>query len=93
VAGGAGSAPSNECLDGRGLPTRVVNLGLPDRFIEHGDHREQLAQCGLDAAGIRRTILRHAPRKPRAPGICLILTGTLNYYIIGVRLGSREILL
>jgi 1-deoxy-D-xylulose-5-phosphate synthase len=60
IAGGAGSAV-NECLTAAGLPTRVVNLGLPDRFIEHGDHREQLAQCGLDAAGIRRTILRHAP--------------------------------
>ncbi len=60
VAGGAGSAV-NECLMAAGLPTRVVNLGLPDRFIEHGDHREQLAQCGLDAAGIRRTILRHTP--------------------------------
>ena len=60
VAGGAGSAV-NECLMAAGLPTRVVNLGLPARFIEHGDHREQLAQCGLDAAGIRRTILRHAP--------------------------------
>jgi 1-deoxy-D-xylulose-5-phosphate synthase len=60
VAGGAGSAV-NECLMAAGLATRVVNLGLPDRFIEHGDHREQLAQCGLDAAGIRRTILRHTP--------------------------------
>jgi 1-deoxy-D-xylulose-5-phosphate synthase len=60
VAGGAGSAV-NECLMAAGLATRVVNLGLPDRFIEHGDHREQLAQCGLDAAGIRRTILRHVP--------------------------------
>ncbi|MEK7223435.1 MAG: 1-deoxy-D-xylulose-5-phosphate synthase [Pseudomonadota bacterium] len=60
VAGGAGSAV-NECLMAAGLPTRVVNLGLPDRFIEHGDHREQLARCGLDAAGIRRTILRHTP--------------------------------
>jgi 1-deoxy-D-xylulose-5-phosphate synthase len=60
VAGGAGSAV-NECLIAAGITTRTVNLGLPDRFIEHGDHREQLAQCGLDAAGIRRTILRHAP--------------------------------
>jgi len=58
VAGGAGGAV-NECLAGAGLTTRVVNLGLPDRFIGHGDHREQLAECGLDAAGIRRTILRH----------------------------------
>ena len=58
VAGGAGSAV-NECLAGAGLTTRVVNLGLPDRFVEHGDHKQQLAQCGLDAAGIRRTILRY----------------------------------
>ncbi len=44
-----------------GLATRVINLGLPDRFLEHGNHQEQLSQCGLDAAGIRRTILRYAP--------------------------------
>jgi 1-deoxy-D-xylulose-5-phosphate synthase len=58
IAGGAGSAV-NECLMAAGLSARVVNLGLPDLFIEHGDHRSQLARCGLDAAGIRRTILRH----------------------------------
>ncbi len=60
VAGGAGSAV-NECLLAAGLATRIVNLGLPDRFLEHGDHKQQLALCGLDAAGIRRTILRYAP--------------------------------
>ncbi len=59
VAGGAGSAV-NECLAAAGLTPRVVNLGLPDRFVEHSDHKQQLAQCGLDAAGIRRTILRYA---------------------------------
>ncbi|BAV34408.1 1-deoxy-D-xylulose-5-phosphate synthase [Sulfuricaulis limicola] len=58
VAGGAGSAV-NEFLVAAGLTARIVNLGLPDRFIEHGDHRAQLARCGLDAAGIRRAILRH----------------------------------
>lgn len=60
VAGGAGSAV-NECLSAASLTTRIVNLGLPDRFLEHGDHHQQLASCGLDAAGIRRTILRYAP--------------------------------
>ncbi|MCR4300215.1 MAG: 1-deoxy-D-xylulose-5-phosphate synthase [Sulfuricaulis sp.] len=58
VAGGAGSAV-NECLMAAGLSARVVNLGLPDQFIEHGDHHSQLARCGLDTAGIRRAILRH----------------------------------
>jgi 1-deoxy-D-xylulose-5-phosphate synthase len=60
VAGGAGSAV-NECLAAAGLAQRAVILGLPDKFLEHGDHKEMLAQCGLDAAGIRRTILRYAP--------------------------------
>jgi 1-deoxy-D-xylulose-5-phosphate synthase len=53
----------NECLTAAGIATRVVNLGLPDEFIEHGSPREQLAQCGLDAAGIRRTILRYMPQE------------------------------
>ncbi len=60
VAGGAGSAV-NECLLAAGQKTRIVNLGLPDRFIEHGNPKDQLARCGLDAAGIRRTILRYQP--------------------------------
>ncbi|MBI3546779.1 MAG: hypothetical protein HY081_09360, partial [Gammaproteobacteria bacterium] len=49
-----------ECLAAAGIKIRIVNLGLPDRFIEHGDHQQLLAACGLDAAGIRRAILRHA---------------------------------
>jgi 1-deoxy-D-xylulose-5-phosphate synthase len=61
VAGGAGAAV-NECLAAAGLITPVVNLGLPDEFPEHGDSREILAQYGLDAAGIRRTILRYLPQ-------------------------------
>jgi 1-deoxy-D-xylulose-5-phosphate synthase len=57
VAGGAGAAV-NECLAATGATCRVVNLGLPDRFPEHGEPREILAEYGLDAAGIRRSILR-----------------------------------
>jgi 1-deoxy-D-xylulose-5-phosphate synthase len=34
----------------------VLNLGLPDHFVEHGTREELLAQCGLDAAGILRAI-------------------------------------
>jgi 1-deoxy-D-xylulose-5-phosphate synthase len=58
VAGGAGSAV-NELLAAAGVTCPIANLGLPDRFIEHGDHKELLAQCGLDVAGIRRSILRY----------------------------------
>ena len=61
VAGGAGSAV-NEFLARAGLGVPVVNLGLPDHFIEHGDPKQLLAECGLDADGIYRSILRQRPR-------------------------------
>jgi 1-deoxy-D-xylulose-5-phosphate synthase len=34
----------------------VLQLGLPDEFIEHGDPGKLLAQVGLDATGIERSI-------------------------------------
>ena len=51
VAGGAGSAV-NEHLHRTGRCTPVLNLGLPDRFVEHGSREALLAECGLDARGI-----------------------------------------
>ncbi|NOX91710.1 MAG: 1-deoxy-D-xylulose-5-phosphate synthase [Gammaproteobacteria bacterium] len=56
VAGGAGSGV-NECLAAHGVATTVHNLGLPDRFIEHGEHGALLSQCGLDAIGIESTVV------------------------------------
>ncbi|HHL45087.1 MAG TPA: 1-deoxy-D-xylulose-5-phosphate synthase, partial [Gammaproteobacteria bacterium] len=55
IAGGAGSAV-NECLQQHGTDIPVINLGLPDRFVEHGKHEKLLAQCGLDSKGIAKTI-------------------------------------
>ncbi len=55
VTGGAGSAVT-QCLQRHGVDTPVINLGLPDRFVEHGKHEDLLAQCGLDAKGIANTI-------------------------------------
>ncbi len=55
IAGGAGSAV-NEVLAAHGYRCRVLNLGIPDRFIGHGSHAGQLAECGLDADGIRQAI-------------------------------------
>ena len=55
VAGGAGSAVA-EFLASRGLAPRLLHLGLPDRFIEQDSHEAQLAACGLDAAGIERSV-------------------------------------
>ncbi len=58
VAGGAGSAV-NECLHHHGVEKPVLNLGLPDRFVEHGRQEELLALCGLDAAGIVEAVRNH----------------------------------
>jgi 1-deoxy-D-xylulose-5-phosphate synthase len=55
VMGGAGSAVC-EALSRLGIEKRVLLLGLPDRFIDHGDPARLLASVGLDAAGITRSI-------------------------------------
>jgi 1-deoxy-D-xylulose-5-phosphate synthase len=57
VAGGAGSAVT-EFLNASLVTMPVLQLGLPDRFVEHGKHEELLEECGLNAAGIREAIAR-----------------------------------
>ncbi|MBK9345333.1 MAG: 1-deoxy-D-xylulose-5-phosphate synthase [Burkholderiales bacterium] len=55
VMGGAGSAVA-EALHAGGLDCPVLQLGLPDTFIEHGDPARLMALQGLDAAGIHASI-------------------------------------
>jgi 1-deoxy-D-xylulose-5-phosphate synthase len=56
LEGGFGSALL-EAANAAGLDTRhVVRLGLPDRFVEHGERAELLADLGLDVDGICRTV-------------------------------------
>ena len=55
--GGGGSAV-NEYLAESGLKTPILNLGLPDRFQEHGNREELLHEAKLDAAGIMESINR-----------------------------------
>jgi 1-deoxy-D-xylulose-5-phosphate synthase len=55
VMGGAGSAV-NEFLARNQHSIRVCNLGLPDHFIEHATPAEQLADAGLDLAGVLRSV-------------------------------------
>ena len=55
VMGGAGAAVA-EALAAMGLTRTILHLGLPDRFVEHGDHAVLLSRCGLDAAGIELAI-------------------------------------
>jgi 1-deoxy-D-xylulose-5-phosphate synthase len=53
--GGAGSAVA-EAMAEAGINKPLLILGLPDRFVDHGDPGLLLAQCGLDAAGIEKSI-------------------------------------
>lgn len=56
VIGGLGSAVL-ELLAASGVTTRVETFHLPDRFVEHGERGELLAELGLDAPGVARRIL------------------------------------
>ncbi len=51
IMGGAGSAVT-EFLQAQNICKPVLQLGLPDQFIDHGDQAVILSQLGLDAAGI-----------------------------------------
>jgi 1-deoxy-D-xylulose-5-phosphate synthase len=55
IKGGAGSAVA-ECLAQHQQLMPLLQLGLPDRFIEHGNPSQLLQQCGLDAASILNSI-------------------------------------
>ena len=55
IMGGAGSAVC-EALNAAGVTRPVLQLGLPDVFIEHGDPAKLLALQGLDAEGIARAV-------------------------------------
>ncbi len=55
VLGGAGSGVL-EVMEKQGVQKPTLQLGLPDRFIDHGDPARLLKDCGLDAEGIHRSI-------------------------------------
>jgi 1-deoxy-D-xylulose-5-phosphate synthase len=57
VMGGAGSAVA-EALAAAGIVKPLLQLGLPDQFIDHGDAQQLLAQCGLDGEGIARAVMQ-----------------------------------
>ncbi|HDZ57928.1 MAG TPA: 1-deoxy-D-xylulose-5-phosphate synthase [Pseudomonas xinjiangensis] len=63
VMGGAGSAV-NEWLMAQGIAKPVLNLGLPDVYVEHAKPSEMIHECGLDAAGIEKSIRQRLPIQP-----------------------------
>jgi len=62
IMGGAGSAVC-EALAALGVEKRVVLLGLPDRFVEHGDPAKLLASVGLDRDGIVKSVCAAIPEQ------------------------------
>ena len=60
IMGGAGSAVL-EALQQHGRTVSVLQLGLPDRFIDQGDPSIQLAEAGLYKAGIIKAIRARLP--------------------------------
>ncbi|MGE4348712.1 MAG: 1-deoxy-D-xylulose-5-phosphate synthase [Candidatus Berkiella sp.] len=57
VIGGAGQGVS-ACLNQHGLNVKIINLGLPDYFVSHGDPKLLLASCGLDKKAIIHRIMQ-----------------------------------
>lgn len=55
LRGGVGEAVVAFFCEHGYLP-KVVSLGIPDRFVEHGTPAQLYAQCGYDAEGIYRTL-------------------------------------
>ena len=70
IMGGAGSAVL-EALAAAGVAVPVLQLGLPDRFVEHGDPVRLLHELGLDAEGIE-----HAVRRRFGPSLAVVRGGS-----------------
>ena len=66
LAGGFGSAVLEAACDAGLDTTHLRRLGIPDRFVEHGDRAELLAELGLDAEGIAAACRRFAVRRETA---------------------------
>ncbi len=70
IMGGAGSAVA-EALNAAGVSRALLQLGLRDEFIEHGDPAKLLAMQGLDTAGIEASIRARfvTPGEKARPGL------------------------
>jgi len=64
IMGGAGAAVA-EALAAEGISKPIQMLGLPDKFIDHGDPAKLLALVGLDATGIAASIKARFGDEPR----------------------------
>jgi 1-deoxy-D-xylulose-5-phosphate synthase len=67
LIGGAGAEVAR-VLEEIDSPVRFIRMGLPDRFIDHGDQALLLAEVGLDKAGIIREARAHQGHAPQQDG-------------------------
>ena len=58
ILGGAGSAV-NEVINKNKVSKNIVNIGVPDKIVPHGNQDEILSDLGLDAIGIAKTTNDH----------------------------------
>jgi 1-deoxy-D-xylulose-5-phosphate synthase len=72
IMGGAGSAVL-EALAAAGVQIPVLQLGLPDRFVEHGDTVRLMRECGLDAEGIEQSV-----RRRFGPSLAVVRPAAVN---------------
>ena len=85
LQGGAGSAVS-EHLHAQNIVMPLLQLGLPDSFVDHGKHQQMLADCGLDAKGIGLAIseklkaVNDPAKEKRASGARLGSIGSLELH-------------
>ncbi len=72
IAGGAGSGVA-ELLAAEGITLPVLHVGLPDAFQHHASREQLLAEAGLDADGVRASVLQRWPQlaaqQPRSAAI------------------------
>ena len=61
VMGGAGSGVS-ELFNAEGITLPMLHLGLPDDFQHHASREQLLAEAGIDASGIRSSVLKRWPQ-------------------------------
>ncbi len=73
IAGGAGSAVNEflnkQCINRQGIQVEILNLGLPDNFIEHGEPNDLLTRCGLDKLGILESIKQRTEQLDQLKGL------------------------
>ena len=78
LQGGAGAA-IDKALLAHGITMPTLNLGIPDRFIGQGTQEQQLAECGLDVAGIRAAIEARDHNKAVTAKLAASLPGTRSH--------------